>query len=121
MASGQTFSGGRLSACSTSVRRSGTSALCAVLVRRVRLDDVLHETVAYDVDFGQVDEIDPIDALEDALHLQQPRVLAARQVDLRLVTRDHDARIETETRQEHLHLRARRILRFIENDERIRE
>ena len=42
-----------------------------------------------------------------------------RQVDLRDVAGDHGLRAEAEARQEHLHLLGGRVLRFVEDDERV--
>src|SRR5688572_28282096 len=85
----------------------------AVEVRGIRLDDLAHEPMANDIDVREIVERDPLDPGENALDLDEPRFLAGRQVDLRLVAGDDRARIHAESRQEHLHLRARRVLRLV--------
>src|SRR5919197_5721440 len=66
--------------------------------------DVLHDLVPDDVARPQVDELEPLDPLEDLLDHDQAGALAGREVDLRDVTVDHGARSEAEPREEHLHL-----------------
>ena len=73
------------------------------------------------VGFGEVMDRDPLNAGEDTLDLKETTVFAARQVNLRLVTSDHRARIHAKPRQEHFHLRAGGILRLVEDDERVRQ
>jgi hypothetical protein len=75
--------------------------------------------VPHDVLVAEADERDPVDRAEDVLHLDQPGRLLARQVDLRDVAGDDDLRAEAEPRQEHLHLLGRRVLRLVEDDERV--
>ena len=86
-------------------------------VQLVRLDDALHELVPHDVLVPEADERDAVDRPEDVLHLDQPRCLLARKVDLGDVARDDDLRAEAEPRQEHLHLLGRGVLRLVEDDE----
>ena len=86
-------------------------------VELVRLDDPLHELVPHDVLVAELHELDAVDRAEDVLHLDQPRRLLARQVDLRHVAGDDDLRAEAEARQEHLHLLGRGVLRLVEDDE----
>ena len=56
-----------------------------------------------------------------SLHLDEPGRLLAREVDLRHVTGDDHPRAEPEPREEHLHLLGRRVLRLVEDDERVVE
>ena len=49
----------------------------------------------------------------------RPGRLLARKVDLGHVAGDDDLRAEPEPRQEHLHLLGRRVLRLVEDDERV--
>ena len=59
-------------------------------------------------------------AEHDARFLQS-RQLAAGQIDLRDVAGDHGLRVVAEPRQEHLHLLGGRVLRLVEDDERVVE
>src|ERR671930_541504 len=70
----------------------------------IGLHDVLHDLVPDDVARPQMDELEPLDPLEDLLHHDQAGTLARWQVDLRDVAVDHGARPEPETCEEHLHL-----------------
>src|SRR2546422_3407644 len=90
------------------------STLC---VLGVRPDDVAHQPVAHDVPVSQIAEPDPFDPGEDPLDLEQSGILSVGQVDLRLVSRDHRARVHAQAREEHLHLHASRVLSLIENHE----
>ena len=49
----------------------------------------------------------------------RPDVRPRWQIDLRDVAGDHRLRAEAETRQEHLHLLGGRVLRLVEDDERV--
>ena len=49
----------------------------------------------------------------------RPDVLPGGKIDLRDVARHDGLRSETEAREEHLHLLGRRVLRFVEDDERV--
>src|SRR4051794_12288512 len=109
---------------STSTESTALLAPCAAGLLRmlaIRLHDPLHELVPDDVLEAEADERDVVDALEDVLHLDQPRRLVARQVDLRDVAGDDDLRAEAEPRQEHLHLLGRGVLRLVEDDEAVVE
>src|SRR2546430_5284133 len=92
------------------------SALC---VLRVGADDVTHQAVADHVRVREIAEPDPLDSGEDTLHLQEARILAVGEVDLRLVARDHRPGIHAEPREEHLHLHPGGVLRFVQDDERV--
>src|SRR6188472_3690729 len=88
-------------------------------VLAVRLDDALHELVPNDVFVAEADERDPVERAENVLHLDQARRLLTRKVDLRDVAGDDDLRPEAEARQEHLHLLGARVLRLVEDHERV--
>ena len=60
----------------------------------VRLDDPLYELVADDVLVPEANERDPLDLGQDVLHLDQPRSLVAREVDLRHVAGDDERVVE---------------------------
>src|SRR4051812_29594490 len=85
----------------------------------VRLDDPLHEAVAHDVGAAEADELDALDVAQDVGDDDEAGALVARQVDLRDVARDHHLRVEPEPRQEHLHLLGARVLRLVEDHERV--
>src|SRR5439155_19055548 len=90
-------------------------------VELVGLDDPLDELVPDDVLVPELHEPDPFDVREDLAHLDQPRRLLAREVDLRDVAGHDHLRAEPEPSQEHLHLLGRRVLRLVEDDERVVE
>src|SRR4051794_31684803 len=77
--------------------------------------------MAHDIFFGEIDELYLIDVGEYALGFDQAAALARRQVNLRHVARNHGLRAEADARQKHLHLLARRVLSFVQDDESIRE
>src|SRR5262247_783313 len=91
--------------------------LLVVLI--VSLDDHLHQLMADDVALVEEDEGDSLDAVDDALRLDQARLASRRQVDLRHVAGDHGLRPEADARQKHLHLLGGRVLRLVENDKRV--
>ena len=75
--------------------------------------------MADDVGAREMDKRETAHAPEDALALDEAALLAAREVDLRDVAGDHRLRAEADSGQEHLHLLGRRVLRFVEDDERM--
>src|SRR4051812_16502045 len=85
----------------------------------VGLHDALHQLVPDHILVVEADEGDAVDVAEDVLHLDQPGGLLARQVDLRHVAGDDDLGAEAEPREEHLHLLGARVLRLVEDDERV--
>ena len=87
----------------------------------VRVDDVAHQPVPYDVLAGEPAELHVVDAVEDLLHDAQPALGAARQVDLGDVAGDDHLRAEAEPGEEHLHLLRRGVLRLVQDDERVIE
>ena len=94
----------------------GRGALGVLLVG---LDDPLHEPVADDVLAAEPDELDALDLADDLGHDDQPRLLLPRQVDLGHVAGHDHLRAEAEPREEHLHLLGRRVLRLVEDHERV--
>src|ERR671923_793056 len=90
-------------------------------VQLVRLYDPLHELVPHDVLVPEADEGDAVDRAEDVLHVDEPGRLLPRQVDLGVVAGDDDLRPEAEAGEEHLHLLGTRVLRLVEDDERVVE
>src|SRR5438270_603611 len=69
-----------------------------------------------DVAIVEVDHRDALDVAEDLSCQDEPALLAGK-VDLCDVAGDDGLRAEAETREEHLHLRGRRVLRLVEDDE----
>src|SRR5215510_12555089 len=55
------------------------------------------------------------------LNLDKPRILAAGQIHLGDITRDHSFRIKAQTCQEHFHLLHSRVLCLVQNNERVIE
>ena len=74
--------------------------------------------MAHDVAGAQLHERDAVDALQAAHRVAEARRHVAGQVDLRRVAGDDHARPFAEARQEHQHLRDRRVLRLVEDHER---
>ena len=93
----------------------------ALGVRVVGLDDPLHELVADDVLAAEADELDPLDRVQDVADDDQAGLLLARQVHLGDVAGDHHLRAEAEAGEEHLHLLGGRVLRLVEDHERVVE
>src|SRR6266542_325433 len=114
-------SGSRASVVETSTCISPLFRDSVSRVVGVRLDDLTHEAVANDVRFAQILEADAIDSLKNPLDLHQSGFLASRQIDLSLIARDDSLRVNSEPRQEHLHLRVGCILCLVEDDECIGE
>src|SRR4051794_28221480 len=88
----------------------------------VRVHDVLHDLVPHDVVAVELDEREIGDADEDVAHREQPTAAAPLgQVDLGDVAGDDDLGTEPEPGEEHLHLLGGRVLRLVEDDERVVE
>src|SRR5207237_1934236 len=85
----------------------------------VRDDDLRDERMAHDVALVEVEELDAFDVLQDVARLAQSRLFPFGQIDLCHVSRDDRFRAEAEPREEHFHLLGSRILRFVEDDERV--
>src|SRR3989442_6419924 len=56
------------------------SRISALRVFRVRADDVPHQPVAHDVRLREIAERDALDARQNALHLEQSRVLPVERI-----------------------------------------
>ena len=67
----------------------------------------------------EVVERDAVDPGQDAFDLHESRFFAPREVDLRLVAGDDDLRIHAEPREKHFHLQDGRVLRFVQDHERV--
>ena len=68
---------------------------------------------------SEVTERDVVDVAEDLLDDRQPALLPVLEVDLRRVAVDHGLGSEPDAREEHLHLLRGRVLRLVEDHERI--
>ena len=95
-----------------------TTLLASILVG---VNNVLHQAVSNNIATFQLSFGDTFDVFQALQCVVQAAACVRRQVNLRLVTSDDDLRSPSHARQEHLHLRSRRILGFIENDERFVE
>src|SRR5689334_9442053 len=96
-------------------RWSGVATLTRrrpVVIRVVRLDDRLHELVTYHITLVEVDERDAVDLADHFHRLNQAGDSATGQIDLRDVASHHRLGAEAQSRQEHLHLFGRRVLRL---------
>src|SRR6185369_7058271 len=87
----------------------------------VRAHDALHERMAHDVPGREEREADAVDASQYFDRVAQARLHVARQVDLRDIAGNDGRGAEADACQEHLHLFDRRVLRFVEDYERIVE
>ncbi len=79
----------------------------------------LYERVAHDVFVREAAERDAFGAAEQLAGLAQATAGAGRQVRLRDVARDDALGAEAEARQEHAHLLAGGVLRFVQDHERV--
>src|SRR5688572_26369742 len=102
---------------STTTRAGVIGSVAGVF--RVRLDDLANEPVTNNVRIVQVVEPDPVNPREYALDLYQARLFTPRKIDLGFVAGDDRLRVDAKSREKHFHLRVRRILRFIQNHERV--
>ena len=83
----------------------------------VGLDDALDEAVAHDVVLVEVHERNAFDVADDLDGFDQAGAARIRQIDLGYVSGDDCFRIESQTREEHFHLFAGGVLRFVKNHE----
>ena len=83
----------------------------------VGLDNHLHQLVAHDVFFVEVDKLNAFDVGQNSFSFDQAASFPLRQVYLRDVAGDNGFGAKADSRQEHLHLFAGSVLRFIQNDE----
>src|SRR6476619_3302609 len=84
-------------------------------------DDALDELVPHDVLAAEVHELEAVDAPEDVVDHDQARLLVAREIDLRDVAGHDHLGAEPEAGEEHLHLLGARVLRLVEDHERVVE
>src|SRR5258708_28679504 len=97
------------------------SGLSGSTERFVRLHNLLDKVMADHVLVVEVHERDALDMADDLHRLYEPGGAADRQIDLRDVAGDHRLRAEAQAGQEHLHLLRGRVLRFVEDHERVGE
>ena len=71
----------------------------------------------HDIANAETYHFNPLNAFELGNGIVQPRHMPRRQIALLGVAAHDHAAVLAETGQEHLHLRGRRVLRFVENDE----
>src|SRR5438105_5846402 len=81
----------------------------------VGFDDLANEPVPHDIGIGEILESDAIDPGKDPLDLDESGFFPLGKIDLSLVTGDHRLRVNSQARQEHLHLRRGCVLRLVEN------
>src|SRR5438105_486718 len=105
--------------------RRGTAYCTETLVlgRRlvVGIDDARDEWMAHHVLRAELRERDAAHAGEDAPRLDEAALLPALQIDLRHVAVYYGLGAEADARKEHLHLLGGRVLRFVQDDERVVE
>ena len=88
------------------------------IIRFIGADNAADHVVADDVFVAEVDHADALDAVEDFFSFGKARHAAVDEVDLGGIAVDDDPRMVAHTGEEHLHLFPRRILGFVEDDER---
>src|SRR5687767_13649052 len=101
--------------------RLGLAGRGALLVDLVGIDDALNQGMTHYVFGIEIGKRDAADVFQHIFGLDQAALLAAREIDLGYVAIDDGLAAEPDARQEHLHLLGRRILRFIEDHERVIE
>src|SRR5262249_45708470 len=101
--------------------RAGAGTVLDRVPPRVGVHDLGDQSVADHVGAGELREMHVVHTIEDVLNDPQPGDLTTWQVDLRDVTGDHDLGTEPEPGQEHLHLLGGRVLRLVQDDERVVE
>src|SRR5205814_6824318 len=82
-------------------------------------NDLLHQVVPHHVLLAKLYHADSVDLPAHFQRLNQAGLLSLRQVDLCNVAGDHRFGVEAQPRQEHFHLLARGVLRFVQNHKRI--
>src|SRR3546814_10676654 len=87
----------------------------------IGFDDPPDDRVADDVGAGEAADVDPLQPFETRDGVGEARGRGDRQVDLLGVAADDHAAVHAKAGQEHLHLRNRRVLRLVENDEGVGE
>src|ERR1051326_3799466 len=81
--------------------------------------DALHKMMPHHVLLGEEVEENSLDRLEHLHRLQQAALARVGQVNLGNVAGDHHLGVEAHAGHEHLHLLGRRVLRLVQDDERI--
>src|SRR5215813_5192727 len=89
--------------------------------RLICVHDLADQFTAHDVAPGESDMGDVVYAGEDADRLEQARILAGREIDLRRVSGDNHLAALAESGEEHLDLHRRAVLRLIKNDHGVRQ
>lgn len=89
------------------------------IISFVSPDDAAYHIVTDDVFIAEIDHADTADVFEYLFGFGQARHAPVDEVDLRGVAVDDDPRVVAHTGEEHLHLFPRRVLGFIEDDERL--
>ncbi|VXC42365.1 hypothetical protein SPHINGOT1_10124 [Sphingomonas sp. T1] len=99
---------------------SGIAARGSGVAALIGFDDAADDRVADDVADGEAAHRDALDPLQTADRIGQTRGGdAAGDVDLLGIAADHHPAVLAEAGEEHLHLRGRRILRLVEDHERV--
>ena len=104
-----------------SSRRSRTRAITVITLEGcVCVDDGGHQVMPNNILRLHTDNADVFDPVQHIDGARQSRLLMG-QINLGEVTGHNHCCTKTEARQKHLHLRGRRVLGFIQNDESIVE
>ncbi len=77
--------------------------------------------MAHDIRITQGDLRQPLDPPQSSLGVDQSAGRMRGQIDLRGIARDDDLRSSSHAREKHLHLRDGRVLRLVQDDERVVE
>ena len=93
--------------------------LLARLVLFVSVDDALHQMVPHHIALIEVHKRNPIHVAQNIRRFHQPAAPRVGQIDLGDVAGHHALGVESHAGDEHLHLLAGGVLRFVEDDERI--
>ena len=83
----------------------------------VGINDAADQPVTDNIRRGKRVDIDAFDIRQDLQGVLEARWLAARQIHLARIARNHHAAVTAQPRQHHLHLRHGCVLRFIHDDE----
>src|SRR5438552_1366933 len=108
-------------------RRRSRFAVCGIsaalrlsyIILFIGANDLLHQVVPHHVLLAKLYHADSVDLPAHFQRLNQAGLLSLRQVDLCNVAGDHRFGVEAQPRQEHFHLLARGVLRFVQNHKRI--
>jgi len=87
----------------------------------VGVDNACHEFVPDDVLGGVDDVANSLDVSQEPRCFREARGLSGREVDLARIAGDDHAAVLAESREKHLHLHRGRILRLVEDDDRVRQ